>query len=115
MVEKAGGYLDTCIGRLPTKENLAKYLGVRRSTLYEWTKQKTPLGEEFSDIFDEIMAEQADRLINGGLYKRFDSTITKLMLTKHDYSDHQKVDQNVKGDVTFVNDVPRPERGDGEG
>ncbi|WP_298585140.1 terminase small subunit [uncultured Kocuria sp.] len=96
LVEKANKYLSTCLGVLPTKEGLALYLGVHRSTVYEWKDLDTPLGREFSDIFEEIMAEQAVRLINGGLYNRFNSTITKLMLVKHDYVDKQETDHHIK-------------------
>jgi len=97
LVEKASGYLGTCIGVLPTKEGLAIYLDVARSSLYEWCKGDTELHKDFSDIFDKIMAEQGQRLIQGGIYGRFNSTITKLMLSKHDYIEQHQTDLTSKG------------------
>jgi hypothetical protein len=69
----------------PTIEGLAVKLGVSRDTLYEWGK-KHP---EFSDILEALQAVQADTLINNGLTGVYNSTITKLMLTKHKGADGQ--------------------------
>ncbi len=46
--------------KLPSIEWLAKYLWVARSTIYKWKDEQ----EEFSDILDKILQEQAERLIN---------------------------------------------------
>ena len=75
--------------KLPSIEGLSIYLGVARSTIYEW-KEKY---KEFSDILDEIMSEQAERLVNNGLSGSYNSTIAKLILTKHGYSD--KIDSDL--------------------
>jgi hypothetical protein len=103
LIDKAAGYLGTCVGVLPTKEGFALYLNISRSTVYEWIELDTPLGRSFSDIFENIMAEQGMRLINGGLYGRFNPTITKLMLTKHDYTDRVQTDLTTNG-----KDLPMP-------
>lgn len=66
---------------------MAVFLGVNRSTLYLWA-EKYP---EFSDILEQAMARQAQALIENGLTGAFNSTITKLMLTKHGYTDRQDV------------------------
>lgn len=97
VVDKAAEYLRDCIGKIPTKEGLALYLDVRRSTVYEWAELKTPLGLAFSDIFEKIMAEQGERLIQGGLMGRFNPTIAKMMLTRHDYVEKQAVDHTTNG------------------
>lgn len=67
--------------KIPTKGGLAKYLGVHRDTLYEWSK----VHPEFSDIMEELGAEQEDRLINKGLSGDYNPTIAKVLLTKHGY------------------------------
>ena len=97
LVEKARGYLDTCIMELPCKEGLAIYLGVAVSSLYLYAKEDSDIGRDFSEVFDRIMAEQGKRLINGGLYGRFNSTITKLMLSKHGYVEKQETDLTTNG------------------
>lgn len=81
--------------KLPSIEGLAVYLGVARSTIYEWEKteneDKSLKYPEFSDILGKILAEQAQRLINNGLSGDYNSTISKLILTKHGYSDKQEI------------------------
>lgn len=71
---------------VPTKGGLAKYLKVSRDSLYEWAKES----EEFSDIMEELGAEQEDRLINKGLSGEYNPTIAKVLLTKHGYRDQQE-------------------------
>lgn len=80
---------------LPSIEGLARYLNVHRDTLYEWEKQYS----EFSDILEQVRAEQAERLINKGLSGDYNSTITKLMLSKHGYVD--KSETELKGHMTM--------------
>lgn len=72
---------------VPTIEGLAVELQVARSTLYEWADAHP----EFSDILEQLKAAQADQLIQNGLIGYFNSTITKLMLTKHGYADRQEI------------------------
>lgn len=67
--------------RLPSKGGLAVRLGVRRETLYAWAKEY----EEFSNIMERLGAIQEERLINSGLSGSYNSTITKVLLTKHGY------------------------------
>lgn len=110
ILKKAKKYLDLCkdeetikaIGekevfrlkvKLPSIEGLARFLSVARSTIYEWEKEH----EEFSDILEDVKTEQAERLINNGLSGDYNSTIAKLILTKHDYSDKSETDITSKG------------------
>lgn len=76
--------------KLPTKGGLARYLGVSRDTLYEWSKEY----KEFSYIMEELGAEQEDRLINMGLSGEYNPTISKVLLTKHGYREGQDVTSN---------------------
>lgn len=73
---------------LPTIEGLAIHLNVARSTLYLWKEEHG----EFSDILDRLQEFQAQRLINKGLSGNYNSTIAKLLLTKHGYSDKMETD-----------------------
>ncbi len=85
--DKANSYLDTIGKNLPSIEGLAVFLEVHRSTIYDW-KDKFP---EFSDILEKILAVQADSLMNNGLNGKWNATISKLILTKHGYSDKQEI------------------------
>jgi hypothetical protein len=44
------------------------------------------------------LAAQASQPIQNGLVNNYNSTITKLMLTKHGYSDKQEIDHSSKGE-----------------
>jgi DNA-packaging protein gp3 len=100
MLTRAQEYLDSCVDeelerggkddervvygikvKLPTKGGLARFLGVSRDTLYEWAK----IYDEFSDIMEQLGADQEDKLINNGLSGDYNPTIAKVLLTKHGY------------------------------
>jgi hypothetical protein len=110
MVKKAHDYDYIKLRQaIPTMEGLALFLGVNRSSVYEWQKGDTKLHEEFSHIADGLLAQQANELINKGLKGVFNAKITTLILSgKHGYVEKTEVDNNLKGAVQFVNDVPRP-------
>jgi len=74
--------------KFPSIEGCALYLDVTRSTMYEWRKTYT----EFSDIIDKLLRVQADKLLNKGLSGEYNSTISKVILTKHDYIEKQAFD-----------------------
>lgn len=75
---------------VPTVVGLALHLGVANSTVYAWSKEADKA--EFSAIFTRIEQLQHQGLVNGGLSNAFNPAITKMMLTKHGYSD--KVEQS---------------------
>ena len=73
---------------LPSIAGLAVRLNVNRDTLHAWAKDEDK--PEFSDIYAKLLAKQEDELIRNGLMGHFNASITKMILTKHGYSD--KVD-----------------------
>ncbi len=62
---------------LPTKEDFALFIGVNKSSLYEWEA----LSPEFSIALDLITVHQRGKLINGGLSGTYNPTIAKLLLS----------------------------------
>ena len=87
--DKSNTYERLVRVRLPTVEGLAGYLSVARSTVYEWKDHHG----EFSDIVEELLANQAEKLINNGLSGNYNPTITKLLLTKHGYKESREDDK----------------------
>ena len=92
LIDKACEYLEVYEKELkeaiPSIAGLAVYLHISRETVHTWAKDEGK--EEFSDICKELMAKQELKLSSKGLTGDFNSTITKLMLTKHNYSDSVK-------------------------
>lgn len=102
LVELARQYLvdtDTMspVSLLPTFERLSIILGVSRETLYQWEKDN----DDFSDILGRLRKSQADKLLQNGLLGRYNSTIAKLMLSKHGYVEKTEQDLRVK-------EMPKP-------
>lgn len=79
--------------KIPSKGGLAIALGVSRETLYAWAKEYP----EFSDIMDAMGAKQEAALIGKGLSGDYNSTIAKVLLTKHGYRDAVDSDLTSKG------------------
>lgn len=77
---------------VPSHAGLCCYLGIVKSTLYEFAKLKCDLGIKFSNTLDAIKVKQEKMLLSGGLLSTYNAPITKLMLTNHGYSDKQEVD-----------------------
>lgn len=82
-----GGF-QQCGDVVPSIAGLACFLGVHKGQLYSWSTQN----QEFHDMLEAIKGAQEKLLINGGLLGDFNATITKLMLSKHGYS--EKVENN---------------------
>ena len=79
---------------VPSIAGLGCYLGIGRSTIYEY-KEKS---KDFSDTLEAILMKQEMLLINGGLNQTFSGTISKLMLANHGYSDKVETDITTKGE-----------------
>ena len=77
---------------VPSIAGLACALGITRETCYAWARDENKA--VFSDILGELMQRQERGLLNGGLGGDFNSSISKMMLTKHGYSD--KVETDIK-------------------
>ena len=99
LLAKAHEYADggwiTAGDKVPSIAGLACELGIRRETCHVWAND--PEKHEFSNILGQIRETQERELLKGGLGGDFNSTITKLMLTKHDYSDKVEQDVTSKG------------------
>ena len=96
IIEKSLDYLENYMNYgdvVPQVAGLALHLGVRRDTLYEWAKEDGK--EDFSDIFENVKGAQEKRLINGSLEGEFNPAISKMLLTKHGYSDKQEIQQDI--------------------
>lgn len=65
--------------KLPTVEGFARYIGVNKTTLYEWEQAH----KEFSNSLDHIRTEQQERLLNKGLSGDYNPTIAKLILSSN--------------------------------
>lgn len=93
-------YKENYDDAIPTAAGLACALGVAKSTIYLWKG----LHQEFSDALDRIATEQERQTVNGGITGVFNSTISKLILHNHGYSDSSTVEQTTthKGEVTLA-------------
>lgn len=111
ILKSTQAYIDSCtdsielIGasierkvNIPSVEGLAYYLKVARSTIYKWAESHP----EFSDIIEDLLANQAQKLINNGLSGAYSSTIAKVILTKHGYSDKHQVEEKSDSTIRIV-------------
>lgn len=94
ILDAAQAYLDggwEAVGdAVPTVVGMALDIGIAKSTCYDWAKREDK--QAFSDILTRVEALQERKLVNGGLVQEFNPAITKMMLTKHGYSD--KIEQD---------------------
>jgi len=78
---------------LPTIEGFALFLGVNKTTLYEWGKKH----KEFSNSLEEIKTIQQEKLINHGLSGKYNPTIAKLILSSnHNMVEKKDIDLKVQ-------------------
>ncbi len=95
LLDKAQDYVENYADygdAVPTIAGLACELDMHRETLYAWSKDESKT--EFSDIFKKVQQAQERKLVNGGLAGGFNPAVTKMMLTKHGYSDKQEIDHS---------------------
>lgn len=101
LLEKAKRYLlsiDKDSKQCPTVEGLAKYIGISRQTVYVWAEEKP----EFSDILQEVQEAQAEMLIQNGLTNQYNSTMAKMMLSKHGYVEKTEREDTVTHNLDEV-------------
>jgi len=93
LVERAWAYANggwSLVGdKVPSVAGLACEIGIRRETCHAWAKDEN---NQFSNILMVIAEKQERELLNNGLDGTFNPPITKMMLSKHGYSD--KIDQS---------------------
>lgn len=98
LVEKANLYMlsdfQSVGDAVPSHAGLCCYLGVVKSTIYEFAKSDCDLGKEFSNTLDAIKVKQERMLLAGGLKGDYNANITKLMLANHGYSDKQELEHS---------------------
>jgi hypothetical protein len=73
---------------VPSRVGLCCWLGISKQTSFEWEK----IHPEFSDTLENVNTLQEKVSINGGMSGVFNSTITKLVLANHGYSDKSELD-----------------------
>jgi hypothetical protein len=73
--------------KVPSVAGLACEIGISRETCHAWSREDN---NEFSDILKLISRKQERELLNNGLSGDFNYSITKMMLSKHGYSDATK-------------------------
>lgn len=84
--------------KLPTLEGFAVYIGVNKSSLYEWEKKHA----NFSDALTKIRTEQKERLLNMGLSGDYNSTIAKLVLSaNHGMAEKTEVKEESDVNITY--------------
>ena len=92
--DKSSSYERLIRVKLPTIEGLAVYLGVNKTTIYEW-ESRYP---EFSNVLAQLRSKQAETLINKGLSGDYNPIISKLLLMKHGYAEKTETDVTTKGE-----------------
>ncbi len=86
---------------IPSVAGLAQVLGTARETLHAWSNDKNKL--VFSHMLKQLQSIQERALLSGGLSSTFNSTITKLVLSKHGYHDKPDSSQGDTGITVNVN------------
>lgn len=110
IIDKTIAYIEKCEEDkdLPSVAGLAVYLNCARRTIYNWGDENP----EFLHILEKLLATQEVKLINGGLKGTYNSTISKLILTKHGYADKVESDLTSNGKdisippITWVDTKP---------
>lgn len=93
--EQADDYLFNWSDRdaVPSRVGLCCYLGISKQTSFEWEK----LYPQFLATLAAVETLQEHTAVNKGITGEFNSTIVKLVLANHGYSDKQAVDHTTAG------------------
>jgi len=84
-----GGWLDHG-NKVPMVVGLCSYIERSQTVIYDWAKDE---GKQFADIVKAIGEKQQEVLFDKSLIGDYNASMSKLMLTKHGYSD--KVDSDL--------------------
>lgn len=94
LLDRAEDYLENCPDVVHTVVGLCLHIGIAKSTCYRWIEEGKL---EFKDIVDTVADLQEKKLVTNGLTNEFNASITKLLLTKHGYTDKVETDITTKG------------------
>lgn len=75
---------------IPSAAGLCVWLGISRPTLHEWDRAHP----NFSNTLDAIRSLQERAALNKGLTGEFNSTIVKLVLANHGYSEKSAIEHS---------------------
>ncbi len=81
---------------VPMLAGLACHLEVSKKAIEEWEKDDDK--PEFARVCARVRVLQEQTLINKGLSRESDASLSKLLLMKHGYSDRQEVDHTSGGE-----------------
>ncbi len=112
MIEQARDYIDNYeeLGhKIPTIAGLSQVLETDRETISEWASHEDK--QDFSRMVRQLQRSQELALVNNGLDGTYNSGITKLILSKHGYSDNQP-NQGVSISITVNRGVTEVVAGD---
>lgn len=84
LLDNAYEYVSDCPDVVHTVVGLCLHIGIAKSTCYRWIEEGN---QEFKDIVDTVADLQERKLLSNGLTNEFNASITKLLLTKHGYTD----------------------------
>ena len=104
ILDKARHYLDNYqeLGDpIPSLAGLAQELEINKETAWAWGKDKNK--SKFSKVLKELKQAQERALLAGGLNSSLNTTITKMCLTKHGYTDNPQANQANSGIQVTVN------------
>ena len=104
VIRKAKDYIENYEqygDSIPSIAGLSQELDIARETLQVWKNDKNK--SEFSNIIKALSAAQERKLLNGGLNSSLNSTITKLVLSKHGYTENNSNNQGNSGITVQVN------------
>lgn len=93
-----GGYSD-CGDVVPSQAGLACELGVTRQTIANWKE----LHPKFLDTLQKISVMQERACLAGGLRGELNSSIVKLLLANHGYSERKAIDHSSQDSSTGTN------------
>jgi hypothetical protein len=85
--------------RVPSMAGLAREIGVVKSTLENWSNtEHASFQPGFLGTLRALMDLQEDMALNNGANGKWNSTIAKLLLANHGYSERSAVDHTSGGE-----------------